>query len=194
MKEINGTTGAKAYTTVDNSSAKARFKTKDEYVADLNYPSVIPATGFNYSYWKSHCLYISGSYTQITNIRWYSAGDPSWDLGTSGNVLVAQRSSGDHGCPDASYAQAVGTQGTTGTYLFDASAGHSYFKSGVGATPVHVGTYISSAVMNVDTTSTYTGTTYTYNVVTQVKIDTAANGAAQGLKTATTFTFMWDEI
>jgi hypothetical protein len=190
VKEINGAPGSKVYTTVDNASNKARYKTKDEVTSDLNYPCVIPTSGFNYSYWKSHCLAISGTYTQITNLRWYSAGDPSWDLGTSGMVMVAQRSSGDHGCPDASYAQATGTQGTTGYYLFDATNGHSYFKSGVGATPVHVGTYISSSMMNVDTTSTYTGTTYTYNVVTQVKIDTAANGALQGLKTATTYRYI----
>lgn len=190
VKEING--ASPTYSTVDNSSNKARYKTKDEVTSDLNYPCVIPSAGFNYSYWKTHCLSLSSTYTQITNLRWYSAGNPSWTLGSSGSVLVAQRASGDHGMPIASYAQALGTQGTTGYYIYDVTNGHGYFKaSGGGTTPVAVGTYTSGGMMNVDTSTTYTGTTYTQAVVTQVKIDT---DATQGLKTATTYTFVWDEI
>jgi hypothetical protein len=189
VKELNG--AGPAYTTVDDGASPARYKTKDEVTSDLNYPCVIPAAGLAYSYWKSHGLDLSGSFTRINNVRWYTDEvTDTWTVGTDGKVIVAQRSSGDHGCPDASYDQATGTEGTTGDYLFDITDGHAYFKSGVGATPVEVSTYVVGSMMTVDT-GNHDAAEKTKHVVTQVVLD---DDATQGLQTDATYTFVYDEI
>jgi hypothetical protein len=188
VKEITGAAGARTYTTVDNVSAKARYKTKDEATSDLNYPCVIPAASYVWSYWKSHCLALSGSFTRINNLRWYPPGTISWTLGTGGGVFVAQRATGDHGCPDASYAQATGTEGTQGDGIFTS---HAYYLVGAGgAASVIATTYTSGSMMTVDS-GNHDAAEYTKSIVSQAKI---YNDATQGLQSAITLTFVWDEI
>ena len=167
----------------------ARYCTDDDYNPGTNNPIPIPTSGFNYSYWKSHCLAITGgTFTQISNIQWYPS-DFSWTLGTNGEVRVGQRDSGDHGCPDASYQQAAGTTGTTGYAIEDGTNGHAYYKDQT--TPVaSITTYSSSSKMTVDS-GTYTSTGRTKHIVTQVKVDT---DATQGEQPDITYTFTWDEI
>jgi len=190
VKEVNGAEPGNE-TTVSVGSP-ARYKTKDEVVSDLNYPCVIPAADFNYSYWKHHRLNLSATFTKINNVRWYTDGAISWDLGTGGMVTIALRDAGDHGCPVASYDQAAGVEGTSGYYIHDPTNGHLYYK-GQTAIPVTVVSYTSGAPLTVDTTD-HTSAESTKAVVTQVKIDTAANGAVQGEKADETFTFLYDEI
>lgn len=188
VKEITGAAGSRTYTTVDNSAAKARYKTKDESTSDLNYPCIIPGSSYYWSYWKSHCLALSGGFTRVNNVRCYWPASISWTLGTGGGVFVGQRASGDHGCPDASYAQATGTEGTQGDYIYTA---HAYYEVGAGgAVSVVVTTYTSGAMMNVDT-GNHDAAEYTKSVVTQAKI---YSDATQGLQSAITVTFVWDEI
>jgi hypothetical protein len=189
-------TGPVVYTTVDAGAAPARYKTKDEATSDLNYPCVIPGTGvIHYSYWKSHCLDLSATFTRINNVRWYTDGvTDTWTFGTAGMVVVAQLDATPtvtaQGCPVASYDQATGTEGTTGDDLYDVTDGHAYYKTGVGAAPVDVITFTDVAPMVVDL-GNHDAAEKTKHVVTQVIID---DDATQGLQPDSTFTFMYDEI
>jgi len=167
-----------------------RWMTKDQYTQSDSYPIKIPTEGFKYSFWKHHALYYASGTGTISNIKFYSAGAPSWqaDLGTNGMVMVAQRSAGVHGCPAANYDQATGVEGDSGDYLMHADNGHAYYKAQ--ATPVNISTYTSGSVMDVDSSSYTTVGERTYAVVTQVKV---APDAVQGLKDDITLTFRYDE-
>lgn len=187
VKEMNGS--PVVYTTVDNGSNKARYKTKDEVASDLNYPCVIPTSSYNYSFWKSHCLDISGTFTRVNNVRWYTDGTIGWTFGTGGGVFVGQRDAGDHGCPVANYQQATGVEGTTGHEIKDPTNGHAYYK-GQTAPLANAQTFTSVSPCTIDT-GNHDVAEKTKAVVTQLKLDT---DAIQGVQPAETFTFMYDEI
>jgi len=191
VNEINGAAGSKVYTPVGagETVTYARYCTADQVSPALNYPLPIPTSGFRYSYWKSHCLDLSGTFTKINNIRWYTDGAIGWTLGTNGEVRVGRRDSGDNGCPDASYEQATGTQGTTGNDMENATNGHGYYKGQTNPSdPAQ--NFTSGSPLTVDT-SDYTSAGKTKHVVTQVKV---ASDATQGEQADETFTFMYDEI
>ena len=190
IQEMNGT--APAYTERGTGAIAARYNTRDIYDPGLNYPIPIPSAGFNYSYWKSHCLDLSGTFTKINNIKWYSAGNPDWTFGTGGEVRVGKRDSGDNGCPGGSYDQAEGTQDVTGFPIEDATNGHTYYKA-QGTPTAKIGDYLSGSPLQIDTTD-YTAAGKTKHCVTQVKCDTAANGASQGEQSDIVLTLQWDEI
>ena len=173
---------------------QGRYTASDLYNPGLTYPCVVPSSSYNYSYWKSHNIGFSGDFTQISNIRWYTSGSvrTNWALGTNGGLFVAVKSTGDNGCPVASYVQAAGTLGTTGYWMDDVTNGHTYYKSGSSnhAVPVDADNYVSGSTLLVDSTS-YTSAGSSKLVVTQVKI---ASDATQGDKAAETITFRYDEI
>ena len=52
----------------------ARFKTADDPVVDFNDPIPVPAAGTNRSFWKSHELRFTGTFSEITNVRIFSDG------------------------------------------------------------------------------------------------------------------------
>jgi len=173
--------------------SQGRYCTMDSNnPGDLN-PCVIPTSNFNYSFWKHHRLYISGSFTKINNIRWFTSGNvaTNWNLGTNGMLMVGLRDTPTlgHGCPVGSYQVAVGTVGTTGTSFMDGTSGHAYYK-GQSASPGNADSYTSSAPLTIDSND-YTAEGGTYSVVTQAKI---ATNATQGDKPNETFTFRYDEI
>ena len=173
---------------------QGRYCTMDSYNPGLSNPCVVPTSDYNYSFWKSHNIAFSGDFTQISNIRWYTSGSvrTNWALGTNGGLFVAVKSTGDNGCPVASYDQAAGTVGTTGYAIDDVTNGHTYYKSGTSnhAVPVDADTYVSGSTLLVDSTA-YTSAGVSKLVVTQVKI---ATDATQGDKAAETLTFRYDEI
>lgn len=185
VQEGNG--ASPTWTTI----TQGRYCTRDSYNPGDNDPCVVPSAAFNYSYWKHHRIYFSGSFTKINNIRWFASGNikTNWALGTGGRLLVAVRDSGDNGCPDGSYAQATGTQGTTGNYLKDATLGHPYYKSQV-ADPADSDSYTSASPLAIDTAD-YTSEGGSKAVVTQVKI---ATDGTQGDKGNEVLTFRYDEI
>ncbi len=192
VQEFNGEAPGEAHIIT-----QGRYATTDNYNPGLSNPCVVPTTGFNYSYWKTHNIAFSGQYTQISNIRWYTSGAirTNWNLGTDAGLFVGVKSINDSGLPIANYAQATGVQGTSGNWMDDASNGHPYYKPGSSnyATPVSADTYTSSNTLLVDST------VYSYNpaggqtkcVVTQVKI---ATDAVQGDKASETITWRYDEI
>lgn len=62
-------------TRTDKTAGTIRFKTADNSTVDLNNPIVKPPSGTNYSFEKWLRMNVSGgSYSQITNVKWYSDG------------------------------------------------------------------------------------------------------------------------
>ena len=189
VKEYNSTTPG-----TGTVITQGRYCTSDSYNPGLSNPCVVPTSGYNYSYWKSHNLAFSGDFTQISNIRWYTSGSvaTNWALGTAGGLFVGVKSTGDNGCPVASYVQATGTLGTTGNWMDDVTNGHTYYKSGSAnhAVPANADTYVSGSTLLIDSTA-YTSAGESKMVVTQVKI---ATDATQGDKASETLVFRYDEI
>jgi len=185
VQRITGPAGSKTYTTV----TAVRLRTDDAITADTSNPIPIPSSGYNYSYWASICLDLSGTFTQISNIRHYSDGSIGWTFGTGGELRRGNRDSGDHGCPDASYQQASGTAGTTGYAIEDATNGHAYYNTQTTKT-ANVANDTSGSPAIIDS-STYTAAGKTKHIVLQVKV---ASDATQGTQSAETLSFKYDEI
>lgn len=189
VKEYNGVVPGVATTIT-----QGRYCTMDSYNPGLSNPCVVPTSDLNYSYWKTHNIAFSGDFTQISNIRWYTSGSiaTSWALGTDGYLAVGIKSTGDNGCPIASYVIATGVQGTSGYFMDDATNGHTYYKSGSSnhAVPADADDYTSASTLLIDS-GPYTSADASKCVVTQVVIDT---NATQGDKANETMTFRYDEI
>ena len=186
IQEANGATPD--WTTV----TAARFCTTDVCVPGTNYPIPIPNTGFRYSYWKTFCLLMTGIGTSINNIRFYGDGAVGWAFGAGGGLFVGTKNSGDSGLAIASYAIATGTEGLTGHAMGDPTNGHPIYK-GAGYSVADVEGYAILAPLLVDSTY-YTVDGRSKAVVLQVKVDTPANGANQGVQTDEVLSFRYDEI
>jgi len=159
-----------------NTITNCRFNTSDEHEPVLTYPIPIPAAGFNYSYWKSVALNLAATFTQINNVRHYSDGAIGWALGSSG-----QCGRGNTGLADGSYAQSTGTPGTTGDIMTD--------HAGI-ASVSDIASDTSGSPFTVDS-GNHTSAERTNHIVMQVKVDT---DATNGVQTAETFTWIYDEI
>jgi len=166
-----------------------RYCTVDEHEPGLNNPVPIPESGYNYSYWKSLALSLTASFTKIDNIRLYSDGTIDWNFGSGGQLGLGVKDSGDHGCPDGSYQAATGTQGTSGHRIEDS---HPYY-SGETTKVCDIDSFVSASPATIDSDS-YTAAGRTKHAVLQAKLDTAANGAAQGSQSAETLVWKYDEI
>ncbi len=134
------------------------------------YPVVKPSAGINYSYAAWVALYVgaTGPAGSITNIKHYGPGT-SWGTG----VTVK-------GIQTNTYAQATGTQGTTG----DLSS--TIYTSGT-----DFSTYTSGSPLSVTSAAT-TGTNvrYSYYVASQMALATTVSA---GALSAQTNTFRYDE-
>lgn len=161
------------------ASPVLRFKTNTDVAVDLNDPIPIPSAGFNYSFWVSVSLEITGTYSQVDNIRHYANGTIDWDYGTGGALNINTTPAG---LTDAQHEQSQGTVGVSGDELL---ANHSAVTviGAIGTTPVviDVGPYTTSPDQ-------------TDHICMQTKVDTAGNGAVQGVQSAETLTWLVDEI
>jgi hypothetical protein len=190
-----GTNGSPGYTTLNtNGNGTSRYCNWDNpCIQSLANPCIVPAANFSYSYWKHHSLNISGTYTQVNNIRWYAdAGGIGWTFGANADsgLRIGMRSAGDNGCPGANYTVAPGTT-ANGTNFFS-SGGHPYFKTGTGATPTFANNYVAATPVTIDTTNYGPDTSnYSKAILSQVWMST---DATQGVQAAETVTFMYDEI
>ena len=152
------------------SITNLRYKTADDSSGtDTTYPLVKPSSGTNYSYVAWVALYVSvAPSTSITNIKWYSDGG---GFGTGVTVK---------GIMTNTYAQATGTQGTSG----DLSS--TVYTSGT-----DMFTYTSASPLSVTSAAT-TGTgRYSYYVASQMALSTSVSA---GTLTAETLTFRFDEL
>lgn len=176
VKEINGAAPG-TLTTVTT----ARFCTADNNNPGTNNPVPIPTTGFNRSFRKAFALAFAGTFTQINNVNIYTDGG---DFGTGLTTLVGSYITNAGGAPLASYAIAKGQTGVNGSLLTYGSSTHgikgskSFFNYTSGAKKL-VGSQILSAA----------GTTRW--IPLQL---TVASNAVQGVLTAETITWTYDEI
>lgn len=184
VKQITGAPASKVYNPT-SGDATLRFRTIDTYdPLSTDYPCVIPTSGNKYSYWASLCLDLSGTFNKINNIKHKAQTANAWPLGTGGEVRRGNRDAGDHGCPDASYAQAGGTQGDSGYSIEDAINGHAYYKTQTTPTAV-----VGTSLATIDTTD-YTAAGKTKHIVMQVKVGV---GATQGTTSTWTLEWQYDE-
>jgi len=159
-----------------------RLNNADEHDPVLTNPCVIPSAGFNYSFWKHLFLSLSGTYTRINNVLFYTDGTSGFNLGTDGDVFIGIRDAGDNGCPDGSYEQSAGA-GDSGYWMDDASNGHDYYKDQT-AVPASAFDYTSAATLIIDSANYDNVEDRTDAVVIQAKIDTDATRGAQSAETA----------
>ena len=174
-----------------NDSTDVRFCAADAYNPVAGSPCIIPSSGAtHYSYWKHLFLDISGTFTTVNNIRFYTDSDIGWTCGTGGGLFVGLRDAGDHGCPmDASYEPATGTEGETGDWMDHGDDGHAYYKDQT-AVPVLASTYTSVSTLLIDSAN-YTVADESDAVVLQVVLE---DDATQGTQADETLTFLYDEI
>lgn len=203
--EVNGgTTFANAVSTALPAGA-GRYKNNDTYAINANDPTVVPASGPAWSFWKTHYLKFTGAGFTISNIRWYVTGGPiggltgAWLLGTLGKIGVGQKVSGDNGLPltvalHGSDAYCVATGTTQSGDSMDAS--HTYYKSTTGLylsafTSNGADNYVTAAPLTVDTNSYTVSGNISKAVCTQVQID---DDATQGTKSSITYTWRYSEV
>lgn len=202
--EVYGSSWTEFTLSSNTTSVTGRYCTTDHAdpsVIGTNYPIRVPTAGngwngsdYNYSYWKTHFLKITGwsaSDTEIKNVRWYTDGSLGW--GTGVDLWIAKSGSTyNWGLPSSQYAQATGTEGTTGNPFWDSTNGHPYYKNVANASS-NAMTYTSNNpfwVMS-GNSNKITGNGYSWGVVTQVRVGT---NASHGTKDPETFTWVYDII
>ena len=177
---INEYNGAGA-TKTDKTSGTVRFKNADDANVDLINPLVVPGSGQEYSYEKWLRLEITdaGGFTQIDNLRAYSdgangfgAGVKLWYAVAGGYIQPVVPSEAS----DPPQSAAAGSPVENMTDLFTSSSGSPIDLDGINTGPFTDGSPAEEVgdflvlVMEVEP------------------------GASQGVLTAETLTFAFDEI
>ena len=169
------------------TASSFRFRTDDSpTTVDTTNPLIIPDSGTNHSFWMSVGLAISGTYDEVSNIRFHTDGTIGYSLGTNGQVVRGNRDSGDNGVTESDYEQATGTTGTSGD---DLGGNHGFF-SGQSTPEVNVENDTSGSPATIDS-NTYTSDQSTKAVVMQADVDT---DASSGIQSDEDITFLYDEI
>ena len=174
---INEYNGAGPGTKTNKTSGTIRFKNADNAVVDLNDPLVVPASGQEYSFEKWLRLQITGgTFTQISNLRAYSDGANSFGTG----IKLWHAVSGAYIQPvvpseaaDPPQSAAAGSPVEPMTDFFARTQGSPADLDGINTGPFtatgDIGDFLA-LVMEVEPT------------------------ASQGVLTAETLTFAYDEI
>ena len=178
--ELNGATPG---TGTDKTSGTVRFKNADDATVDLNNPLVVPTADTEYSFSKILRLRDNGDqYTQISNIRAYTDGagfaetkvwaatDSVYPAG--GNYVPTQTIDPPHWSSD-------GAGGSPQTLMVDLFT----YTSGA---PLDMDAYFAGP-FTPGSPSEFIGDFMA--LVAEVEV-----GNTQGLITAETLTFAWDEI
>ncbi len=148
---------------------------------DTASPIEIPSAGTNYSYWVNTQLNATVAPDNlIDNLEWFTDGSNTY--GTAIGNKVAQAAL-------ASYTQAVGTPGVTGTELTDANYTGGTLTP---ATPLDSFAETTGAPLAVTGSTTTTGA-FGNMVVWQVDVGTTAVPGDHPPSTPETFTFRFDE-
>ena len=172
--EVIRLTGAgPSVSTITGLNTRANAEDAHSLAGTTN-PIQIPAAGSNYSYWVTTRLLITAAPAgTINNVGWYTDGTNGFGTG----VTCLGNSS-------ASYVQATGTPGTTGTQLNQTN------HAGLSASVTNVFTFTVAGALSVSASqSGGTGQLGNY-VVYQMVIGTTAG---PGATAAETFTFRFDE-
>lgn len=126
IEELNGS-GPTATTVT-----AIRHQSADRTTVDLTYPVLKPSSSSNYGYIKSLRALASGTFTSLSNWKWYTDGANGYGSGITMNAKALAQ---------GSYAQATGTQGTTGNVMSGGSDAFGYTS----AAPLTLTGSISSA-------------------------------------------------
>ncbi len=172
VREKNGA----GETATDKTSSTVRHKNADNATVDLNNPLVVPASGQEYSFRKVTRMHISaGTFTQVENLRVYSDGANGFGTGiklwyaiTGTYTQPAVPSEVNDPPQFPGVTPMVDAFGLTSGSPGDMDATNTGPFDSVGL-PKDIGDYFNT-VMEVETT------------------------ASQGLLTAETFTYAYDEI
>ncbi len=177
INEYNGAGGTKT----DKTSGSVRFKNADDANVDLVNPLVVPGSGQEYSYEKWLRLEITdaGGFTQIDNLRAYSDGANGFGAGVKLWYAVAggfMQPVVPSEASDPPQSAAAGSPVENMTDLFTSSSGSPIDLDGINSGPFTDGSPAEEIgdflvlVMEVEP------------------------GASQGVLTAETLTFAFDEI
>lgn len=142
------------------------FGTDDSYNAGNTYPVLRPASGTNYSYETTIRASAAGTFTSLSNWKFYTDGGNG--LGTGIGLSVKALAQG-------SYSQASGTQGQTASAMSGGSDAFGYTSG----SPLSLTGSISSA-----------GVGSVQLVRAQASV---ASTAALGTSSSETLTVQWDE-
>jgi hypothetical protein len=168
--EVHSWHGSTASPTITNvASAEMRHKLADNDTADLNAPVPVPAAGTKYGWRKYTKLYVaSGLGSQIGNIRFFAAAKPS-DWVNSCDLFA----------------------GTTPSY----AAGTAADEAGQLGGTANVNSYDSTSPLTVNSSAGAITASASYGsqdyVLQQIGV---LSTATNGVKTARTLTYRYDEI
>lgn len=182
--ELNG---AAPGTGTDKTSGTVRFKNADDATVDLNDPLVVPTSNTEYSFAKVLRLRDNGDlYTQISNVRAYTDG-AGFDVGSPSTTVKVWATT------DSVYTVPYVPTETNDPPLWSSDGATGSPQT----TMVDLFTYTSGSPLDMDayfagpftpgSPSEFIGDFFI--AVAEVEV-----GAVQGLLTAETLTFAWDEI
>ena len=161
--------------TTDITDINTRLKADDSHsTAGTSNPIRVPTTGTNYSYWATMRLNVTANATNdtINNMKFYTDGTNSLGTGVGMDVALA-----------SAYAQAVGTEGTSGSAL----SNHTHLRTSV----TGAFNYDSGSPLDID--ATVTGTTGTGEIGDYVLLQvTVADTAGAGASTTETCSYQYD--
>jgi hypothetical protein len=162
-------------TLTDITSINTRANAEDAHsTAGVSNPILVPSAGTNYSYWVSTRLDVTAiTGGTVNNIKWYTDGGNG--LGT-GVTCKGQDA--------ASYVQATGTPGTTGTQLTTGN------HAGLSGAPADVFTFTAGSPKSITGTTSSVSATFANLFVYQVEVGTTASSGATGTET---FTWQYDD-
>jgi len=167
VNEINGATDAKTFTLCSGGTT-SYFRASDAHSNSTpSYKLPIPASGINYSYWKSYYAAVTANASSNTLDNWcfYLSDYSGWisKLGSNG-AIKAGTSCGTYGQKISNYVRSVGQVDSNGWAGQELTAGHANIDA-VENAPTSAQQYDMDAI-------TSTGSTNFF--VLQLHIDTDA--------------------
>ncbi|KKN08730.1 hypothetical protein LCGC14_1053800 [marine sediment metagenome] len=165
-------------TSTDITSINTRANAEDVHsTGDTASPIEIPTAGSNFSFWVNTILHATTAPDNLLdNIEWFTDGGNSYGTGITLQVATAAR---------ASYTEAPGTIGVTGTELTDTNYTGGTITP---ATPTdNAFAFVTGAPLSVAGSTTTTGE-FGELVIYQVKVITTAT---PGTKPATAEIITW---
>jgi len=138
VNEINGATDAKTFTLCSGGTT-SYFRASDAHSNSTpSYKLPIPASGINYSYWKSYYAAVTANASSNTLDNWcfYLDAYTGWTtkLGSSGAIKAGKNSTGSYGMKiSTKYVQSTGQSDSNGWAGIELTAGHANVTSVVAA-------------------------------------------------------------
>lgn len=142
-------------TATDKTSGTIRFKNADNATVDLVNPMVIPGAGSDFSWQKFLRLNVGGTFTQLTNLKFYMDGASGFGTG----VLMWAQAVVSYATP----AEETASAGYTDAFAYTSGSPLS-LGAGPYLTPGDIGSYLQTMLEVASTASqgTLVGETMTF--------------------------------